>query len=493
MRSPQQNSQESLNTFPKDERGEAKIKLFQILVKVKCFIAMTQGYQQGSLIELEITDLSNSGDGVGHFEGRAVFVPNAVTGDRLLVRLVHLKKQYAYGKLQQLLSPSPHRRRHPCIVADKCGGCQWQHIDDTYQRIVKQNHVIESLQRIGGFKNPPVAPILAQDAVLGYRNKATYPLGRSATGNVQGGYYRRNSHQLINLNQCPIQDSRLNPLLAQVKKDIQEQGWSIYDEKRHQGRLRHLSLRIGRRTGEMLLTLISTEKKLQNLDTQAQTWLQRYPDLVGVALNHNPKRGNVIFGKETLTIAGRSHLREIFTGLELHLGTDTFFQVNTEAAESLINAIIEQLNLTGNEQLVDAYCGIGTFTLPLAQRVKQAIGLEVNQNSVIQARKNAQLNGINNVSFLAGTVETLLPQLSFLPDIVILDPPRKGCDRAVIQTLRNLRPSYLVYISCQPPTLARDLQQLCNEKMYDLIWVKPGDFFPQTAHVECAALLKLNS
>ncbi|WP_267383601.1 23S rRNA (uracil(1939)-C(5))-methyltransferase RlmD [Cyanobacterium sp. uoEpiScrs1] len=454
---------------------------------------MNQGYQQGSLIELEITDISNSGDGVGHFEGRAIFVADTVTGDRVSVRLVHLKKQYAYGKLQQLLSPSPHRLRPSCLVADKCGGCQWQHINETYQHIVKHNHVVESLERIGKFKNPPVAPILTEKTVLGYRNKATYTLGRSAAGNVQGGYFRKNSHQIVNLNQCPIQDSRLNPLLAEVKKDIQEQGWSIYDEKHHQGRLRHLSLRIGRYTGEILLTLVSAEKKLQNVDAQAQIWLKRYSNLVGVSLNYNPDRGNVIFGQETLTIAGCSYLREIFAGLELHLRADTFFQVNTEAAEILINRIIEQLNLTGTEQLVDAYCGIGTFTLPLAQKVQKVIGLEVNSNSVTQARKNAQLNEINNVSFLVGTVESLLPKLPFLPDVVILDPPRKGCDQSVIEILRNTRPSYVVYISCQPSTLARDLRRLCQEEVYELIWAQPSDFFPQTVHVECAALLRLNS
>ena len=446
-------------------------------------------YQQGSLVELEITDLSNSGDGVGRFEGRAIFVPDTVTGDHVLVRLLRLKRQYAHGKLQQLLSPSPHRIRPSCIVADKCGGCQWQHIDDNYQRIVKQNHVIESLQHIGGFNNPPVTAILSSPEVLDYRNKVTYPLGRSATGKVQGGYYRRNSHQLINLNQCPIQDLRLNPLLADIKKDLEQQGWSIYDEKKHQGRLRHFSLRIGRRTGEILLTLVSTQKNLQNLAQQAHTWLQRYPNLVGVALNHNPNFGNVIFGQETTIIAGRPYLREIFAGLELHLRPDTFFQINTEAAETLLNAIIEKLNLKGTEQLVDAYCGIGTFTLPLAQKVKQAIGLELNPNSIAQARENAQLNGIDNVTFFTGTVETLLPQLSFSPDIIILDPPRKGCDRTVIEVLRNIQPSHLVYISCQPATLARDLQQLCQGGNYNLIWVQPIDFFPQTAHVESVALL----
>ncbi|MEA5532701.1 23S rRNA (uracil(1939)-C(5))-methyltransferase RlmD [Crocosphaera sp. XPORK-15E] len=454
---------------------------------------MNSDYQQGSLIELEITDLSHSGDGVGKFQGRAIFVPDTVTGDRILVRLTHLKRQYAYGKLHQLLSPSPHRIRPSCIVADKCGGCQWQHIDPHYQQQAKQNQVIQALKRIGGFENPPVDPILSSDEVLGYRNKATYPLGLSATGNIQAGYYQRNSHQLINLNQCPLQDPRLNPFLAEIKGDLQQQGWTIYNEKTHQGELRHLALRIGKRTGEVFLTLVSTEQNLPNLDQQAQIWLERYPNLVGVALNYNPERGNTIFGEETSIIAGHSYLKETFANLEFQLGTDTFFQVNTEAAETLLNVLLTKLNLTGKERLIDAYCGVGTFTLPLAQQVQEVIGIEVNPTAITQARNNAQINHIDNVSFHEGTVETILPNLDFSPDLVLLDPPRKGCDRTVIDTLRNIQPAYLVYISCQPPTLARDLQQLCQEELYELLWVQPADFFPQTAHVEAMALVRHKS
>jgi 23S rRNA (uracil1939-C5)-methyltransferase len=328
---------------------------------------------------------------------------------------------------------------------------------------------------------------------LGYRNKATYPLGISATGKVQTGYYRRNSHQIVNLNQCPVQDPRLNPLLAEIKRDIQQRGWSIYDEKRDRGQLRHLSLRIGRRTGEILLTLVSTDWHLKGIQEQAQIWLKRYPQLVGVALNRNPERTNAIFGCETRTIAGKPYISEIFAGLELQLRPETFFQVNTEVAEALLNRIIEKLELQGNEVLIDAYCGIGTFTLPLAGRVKQAMGIEVQPASVEQAQLNARLNHIANVSFIAGAVETILPQLEAKPDIVLVDPPRKGCDRAVIDALLQIRPSQLVYISCQPATLARDLKLLCQDGSYRLIFVQPADFFPQTVHVECAAFLRHES
>jgi 23S rRNA (uracil1939-C5)-methyltransferase len=402
---------------------------------------------------------------------------------------VHVKPNYANGKLHQLLEPSPHRIRPHCIVADKCGGCQWQHIAPEYQQVAKHNLVVQALERIGGFTNPPVAPILTADSSLAYRNKATYPLKRSATGQVQAGYYQKGSHQLINLNQCPVQDSRLNPLLAEIKQDIEQLGWSVYDEHRHQGRLRHLSLRIGRRTGEMLLTLVSTDWNLKNLEIQAQKWLTRYPKLVGVCVNRNPNRTNAIFGDETRCIAGQPYLREEFGGLQFQLRSETFFQVNTEAAEALLNVIVEQLALQGDEVLVDAYCGIGTFTLPLAQRVRQAIGLEVQPTSVEQAQLNAQLNGIGNVIFKAGAVETLLPQLGIAPDVVLLDPPRKGCDRSVIETLLQTKPGRIVYVSCKPATLARDLKLLCQTGSYQLTHIQPADFFPQTSHVECAAFL----
>ncbi|WP_421655977.1 23S rRNA (uracil(1939)-C(5))-methyltransferase RlmD [Leptothermofonsia sp. ETS-13] len=447
-------------------------------------------WQQGQLVEVEIADLSDSGDGVGRFGDRVVFVPDTVTGDRALVRLVRVRPQYAHGKLQELLKPSPHRIRPRCIVADKCGGCQWQHVDYAYQLVAKQNIVVQALERIGGFTHPPVQPILGVGKPLGYRNKATYPLRRSPTGQVQAGYYQKGSHQIVNLNQCPIQDSRLNPLLAEVKQDIQERGWGIYDEKNHRSKLRHLSLRIGRRTGEILLTLVSKDGNLAGLEDQAQTWLHRYPELVGVLLNINPDRTNAIFGADTRCIAGQPYLTEELAGLKFQIRPDTFFQVNTEQAEALLKLILERLQLQGDEVLVDAYCGIGTLTLPLAKRVKRAIGLEVQAEAIEQAWQNATLNQIENVDFQTGAVEATLPHLNLQPHIVLLDPPRRGCDPAVITALQTLRPDHIVYVSCNPATLARDLKLLTQSRRYALQQVQPADFFPQTAHMECVAFLQ---
>ncbi|TVP60184.1 MAG: 23S rRNA (uracil(1939)-C(5))-methyltransferase RlmD [Nodularia sp. (in: Bacteria)] len=445
--------------------------------------------QQGELIEIAIADLSNTGEGVGRFEEQVVFVPDTVPGDRAIVRLVHVKPKYAHGKLHELLEASPHRVRPSCIVADKCGGCQWQHIDYEYQLVAKHNQVIQALQRIGGFVNPPVDPVLTTSAPLGYRNKATYPLGISATGQVQAGYYQKGSHQLVNLNQCPVQDSRLNPLLAEVKQDIQQRGWRIYDERKHQGQIRHLGLRIGRRTGEMLLTLVVKDWNLPGIEQQAQEWLKRYPQLMGVSLNRNSDRTNAIFGSQTRCIAGVPYLREKFADLEFQVLPDTFFQVYTEVAEALLWVIQSELNLQGQELLIDAYCGIGTLTLPLAKQVRQAIGIELQAEAVQQAILNAQYNKINNVSFQVGAVENLLPEMGIIPEVVLLDPPRKGCDRAVIDSLLLSKPSRIVYVSCKVSTLARDLKLLCQDGQYTITRVQPADFFPQTAHVEAVAFL----
>jgi 23S rRNA (uracil1939-C5)-methyltransferase len=485
-------------------------------------------WQQGQLLEVTIADLNHNGEGVGRWQGRVVFVPDTVPGERMLVRLIRVKPEYAQGKLHELLEPSPHRVRPSCIVADKCGGCQWQHVAYEQQLEAKRNLVFQDLERIGGFSQPVVEPVLAVADPLGYRNKATYPIKavRSAKAahnpeavntpalqqksrlprpmlktpmkadspqhslTIQAGYYQKGSHQLINLNQCPIQDQRLNPFLAEIKLDIQRQNWSVYDETTHRGEVRHLGLRIGRHTGEVLLTLISRSDNLPGLEQQARTWMQCYPELVGVCLNINPHHTNTIFGTETRCLAGRSYLRETFAGLEFQIQPTTFFQVNTEQAEALINIIQSTLELTGNETLLDAYCGIGTMTLPLAKRVQRAIGIEMQPEAVEQARFNATLNDINNVIFHAGKTEEILPKSELdPPDIVLLDPPRKGCEPTVIETLLQLRPQQIVYVSCNSATLARDLKKLCQ--VYTLIKTQPVDFFPQTAHVECAAFLTI--
>ncbi|MEL7071025.1 MAG: 23S rRNA (uracil(1939)-C(5))-methyltransferase RlmD [Cyanobacteria bacterium J06581_3] len=446
-------------------------------------------WREGEIIKVEITDLSNGGDGVGRWEERVVFVPNTVPGDEMRVKLTKVKPTHGLGKPAGIVTPSPERVRPACIVADKCGGCQWQQVSYLAQLKAKHHLVADTLARVGKLENIRIDPVLAADEQLGYRNKATYPVRLSQTKAVKAGYYRKGSHRLVNLNKCPVQDDRLDPLLAEVKKDIQDRGWKIYDERTHKGHIKHLSLRVGRRTGEILLTLVSRSVKLKGIHEQAQQWMERYPNVVGVLINLNWKKTNAIFGPETFSIAGEAHLEESFAGLTFHIQPATFFQVNTAQAERLLSEIQNELALTGEETLVDAYCGVGTFTLPLAKQVKQCIGLESFTESVVQAQANAALNSIDNVDFKIGDVATLLPELEVTPDIVMLDPPRKGCEPEVLAGLIAIKPARVVYVSCNPATLARDLRILCEEGGYTVTRVQPADFFPQTSHVECAVFL----
>ncbi|MFM7602596.1 MAG: 23S rRNA (uracil(1939)-C(5))-methyltransferase RlmD, partial [Pseudanabaena sp.] len=408
-------------------------------------------------------------------------------------KLEFVKKNFAHGSIEKILAPSSDRVRPSCIVADKCGGCQWQAVSYPAQLRTKQNIVQQALQRIGGF-NPEVlkdliSPIVGAADSLHYRNKVTYPLATGQDGNLKAGYYQKGSHKIVNLNQCPAQDERLDPMLAELKMDIHNQCWEIYDEKTHTGMLRHLGLRIGRSTGEILITLVTRDWDVPNLAVFAQTWLERYDKVVGVILNCNPDKTNAIFGKESRCIAGKDYLLEKFAGLTFRLRGDTFFQVYTEQAERMLKIIEAELNLEGTEILLDAYAGIGTIALPLAEQVKQAIAIEIQPQATAQGKLNADLNGIDNVVFHTGKVEELISTLNLQPDIVILDPPRKGCEPEVINFLRENPPDRLVYVSCNPATQARDLKLLCEGDRYQLTRIQPIDFFPQTSHVEAIAFL----
>ncbi len=474
-------------------------------------------WRQGDRVELTIESLSDSGDGVGRVNELVVFVPDTVPGDRILAKMAIVKAKYATAQLVDVLQASDDRVRPKCIVADKCGGCQWQHVSYRQQLASKRDQVVQALQRIGGFSDElEVDEVLSVGEAFQYRNKSSYPLSvaernqpeaklrdpmRSIVhGHVIAGYYQKGSHSIVNLNQCPIQDTRLNPLLAEIKKDIGKAKWAIYDEKTHQGNVRHISLRVGRRTGELLLTIVAKDRKLNELWKQCNEWMQRF-GLVGVCLNINNEKGNVIFGLETFCIVGRGYIEERFGGLKFQIRPDTFFQVYTEQAEAMLYEIEQELNLTGNETIVDAYCGIGTLSLPLAKQVKRVIGIEMQASAIEQAKINAEKNGIENAEFHAGSVETLLPLLMGItdegvddviisPDIVLMDPPRRGCDRWVLNTLLKIKPDRIVYMSCNPATLSRDLKILCENNDYRLTRVQPADFFPQTTHVEAVAFLE---
>lgn len=440
------------------------------------------------MVEVQITSLAAGGDGVGRTDaGCVVFVADSVPGDRLEVRLTRVKKDHAFGKTHRLIEPSAQRTRARCIVADRCGSCQWQWVDYAVQLDAKQDLVRAALERLGGFRQPPVLKTLRQEPAFGYRNKSTFPVGRNSRGEVIAGYYRKDSHRIVNINACPVQDRRLDPLLVAAKQAISTQGWSVYDEVTHTGTVRHLAMRIGERTGEILLTLVVTTWDLPGVTTVAEALQVQFPELVGVCLNLNSEPGNTILGSQTRCVAGRPYLNEVLDGFTFRIEPTTFFQIHTVQAEVLARLVVEAAQAGAADTVIDCYCGTGALSLPLARGAGRVVGIESHTRSVEQAHANALANGLTNCAFLTGTVEEQLGTLT--PDIVVLDPPRRGCEESVLRTIVDQAPRRVVYVSCNPATLARDLKVLCAER-YLLESVQPIDLFAQTYHVEAVAALR---
>jgi 23S rRNA (uracil1939-C5)-methyltransferase len=439
-------------------------------------------------VALTITDLDRQGQGLGRLDGEVIVVAGGLPGDDLLVRLGARAKGLRQGHLERLLSPSPGRRRPPCILADHCGGCSLQAFADEYQQQWKQASVAAALRRLGGL-TPPLRPLLAAPAGLGYRNRAVIPLERTAAGHLRAGYYRRGSHRIVNLNHCPVLDPRLDRLIAPLKSDLEASDWPI--DRHGAGGLRHLALRLGVNTGEVLLTLISADADLPGLAAYAEDWMGRWPELVGVSLNLQPLPTNLLLGAETRNIAGRGWLEERFGGLSYQIGADTFFQVHTQQAERVLPLLQEALGpATG--RLVDAYCGIGTFSLPLAQAGWYVHGIEQHTAAVALARRNAVANCLAaRATFEEGLVGERLPERLMGAQALLLDPPRKGLDRRDIGAILADPPALLAYLSCDAATLARDLACLAGaDGPYHLDWLQPIDFFPNTSHVEVLAALR---
>jgi 23S rRNA (uracil1939-C5)-methyltransferase len=442
------------------------------------------------LLRLSIGGLNHEGQGVARPAdgGPVVFVDQALPGEEVLARVTHRARRHLQAELVEILTAAPARRRSPCILAGRCGGCSVQHLDDASQASWKQDMVEQALRRIGGLE-PPMRPILAAPEPLGYRNRTVIPLERREGGPLRAGFYRRGSHRIVNMNRCPVLDPRLDRLIAPLKHDLQQSGWPVDGHLEQGGGLRQLALRLGHHTGELLLTLIASHAELPDLELWARRWLERWPELVGVCLNLQPDPGNTLFGARTLTVAGRPWLLERFAGLALHIGPDTFFQVHTTQAERLVPLIHEALEPAAGTRLLDAYCGIGTFSLPLAAAGASVLGIEQQESSVERARENAALNGLDTARFLAQDVAADLPSLLAESDGVLLDPPRKGLPAWVCDAIAATPPRRLAYLSCNPSTLARDLARLTAGSALRLLSVQPVDFFPQTSHVETLAVL----
>ena len=437
-----------------------------------------------------MTGLNHDGAGVGRLDdGRVVFVPKVLPGETARVQLVARRKGHWIGRLIERTSASALRRQEPCILADHCGGCTLQHLEYGAQCSSKHEQLSSALQRIGQVALQP-DPVMTSALELGYRNKAIIPLERCGDGRLRAGYYRRGSHQIVNMNHCLVLDPRLDRLIEPLKSDLEATGWPIDKDLCAAGGLRHLALRLGHHTGELLITLISSHDQLPGLEALASAWMQRWPQLIGVALNLQPQPGNRLFGETTHVITGRGWLLERFCALELELASDTFFQVNTPQAERVVPLLRQALGAMPL-QLVDAYCGVGTFSLPLAAEGHHVVGLELHGASVALAQRNAQRNGLaSRCRFVEGPVAQLLAgELARGCDGVVVDPPRKGLEPEVLSALKQQPPATLLYLSCDPATLARDLGRLTQDHAFTIQRIIPLDFFPNTSHIETLAVL----
>lgn len=456
---------------------------------------------------MEISDLNVHGEGVGRLDGEVVFVPQALPGEQVLVRLGARRRGPRHGVLLERLTSSPERVRPPCILADHCGGCSTQHLSDTAEGTWKRERVAQALRRIGGLE-PTVLPVMAPPESLHYRNRAVIPLSRNGGGRLRAGFYRRGSHRIVNMNHCPVLDPRLDALIGPLKQDLEQSGWPVDTDLEAGGGLRHLALRLGVHTDEVLITLISSHDQLEHLEDFADRWSRQWPQVVGVTLNLQPEPSNRLFGERNRLLAGRDWVQECFAGVNLQIGADTFFQIHTQQAERVVPLMLEALRRAAVQRLVDAYCGIGTFSLPLAASGIDVLGIEQHPGSVQRAVANAQRNHLEDqCSFVVGDVAPLLPEALEGREALLLDPPRKGVAPSVIEILRNQGPALILYLSCDPATLARDLGGLaamepppedrCNPNRslkpagpYTIESVQPIDFFPQTSHVETLVALR---
>jgi 23S rRNA (uracil1939-C5)-methyltransferase len=446
-------------------------------------------HRVGSRVELEVTGLTHSGDGVGRIDGQVCFVPGALPGETVRIRLRQTTRRHWLAELEAVLSASPDRQRPSCILADRCGGCSLQHWNVAAQRLWKRDLVKETMQRIGHL-TPPLQPILSDPQAFGYRNRAIIPLRRPPDRRLRGGYFRRGSHRIVNMNHCPVLDPRLDALVAPVKQDLDAAGWPADCDASGEGGLRHLALRVGHGSGELLITLVSSHDRLPGLERLADSWMQRWTQLVGVVLNLQPFSTNTLMGDTSRTLCGRGWLRERFAGLTLRIAADTFFQVNTVQAERVVPLLLQALSDRVPGRLIDAYCGIGTYSLPLARQGWQVQGLERNPEAVRLARLNAADNRLENrCRFDAVDVAAVLASELGGSEALLLDPPRKGLDAACMAAITALPPPRLLYLSCDPATLARDLRQLSGAAGYTIQSLQPFDFFPQTTHVETLAVL----
>ncbi|WP_018130814.1 23S rRNA (uracil(1939)-C(5))-methyltransferase RlmD [Effusibacillus pohliae] len=447
--------------------------------------------QKNQLIELDMTGQGHQGEGVGRYRDYTLFVPGAIAGERVKAKVTKVNKNYGFAKLIEIVRQSEQRTEPPCPLYHRCGGCHLQHMTYEAQLAHKRQTVVDALTRIGKLEDVTVHPTLGMDEPWRYRNKSQVPVGL-VNGKIVAGFYAPGTHEIIDMEGCPIQHPYSDEIVNTVKRALADLGIPPYDETGHKGLVRHIVARVGYATGETMVVLVTNGRNIPRVDELIRRLRNEIPHVVSIVQNVNTAVTNVIFGPHTITLWGKDGIEDRIGDVRFFISARSFFQVNPIQTQVLYDKALEYAQLTGRETVVDAYCGIGTISLFLARRAKRVIGVEVVEEAIEDAQRNAELNGIMNAEFLAGEAEQVIPQLyaerGLRADVVVVDPPRKGCDEKLLQTIVDMQPQRVVYVSCNPSTLARDLRFL-EDRGYETQEVQPVDMFPHTFHVECCSLL----
>lgn len=451
--------------------------------------------KKDELFTVKIEDMTNEGAGIGKVDGFPLFIKDAMIGDLVEAKIMKAKKSYAYARLMKVLEPSKDRVKPPCPVARQCGGCQIQEMSYEAQLRFKERKVKNHLKRIGGFESIELEPIIGAERPFRYRNKAQFPIGRNKEGRLVAGFYAGRTHSIIENRDCLLGVEENREILDVVLGWMEENKVEPYNESTGQGLVRHCLIRKGFKTGELMVCLIINGRKIPKLSGLVER-LTKIKGMTSITLNVNCERTNVILGKELIPVWGRNYIEDFIGGIKYQISPLSFFQVNPEQTEKLYGKALEYADLTGNEIVWDLYCGIGTISLFLAQKAKKVYGVEIIPAAIEDARNNARLNGIENAEFFVGKAEEVVPEKyreeSIRADVVVLDPPRKGCEEELLKTIVKMAPEKIVYVSCDSATLARDLKELC-ERGYEVVKGGTVDMFAGTGHVETVALLTRNA
>ncbi|HHV76760.1 MAG TPA: 23S rRNA (uracil(1939)-C(5))-methyltransferase RlmD [Syntrophothermus lipocalidus] len=444
------------------------------------------------IYEVNITGLSHNGEGVGKIKGFTVFVPGAIPGETVLARITEVRSNYARATLEEIVTPSAHRATPACPVFWKCGGCQLQHIEYLRQLELKRELVTQALRRIGHLECE-VLPVMGMDNPWHYRNKGQFHAGKN-DGRVFFGFFKPGSYEAVPARDCLLFSPAVNNLLGYLEQSLTESGVEVYHPETGHGWLRNLVIRESSATGEMMAVFVTTHEKSLN-SYCLQSLGEAFPQVTSVYQNINPGRSPLALGPKFRLLAGKPEITDKIEHLSFEISPGSFFQVNHVQTEVLYRIVREFAELNGTETVLDAYSGVGTIALFLAERAKKVIAVEENEKAVADAQKNARGNGIKNVRFIAQRVEDWVTNAALdheRPDVAVVDPPRQGLNRGFLQALVTMSPARLVYVSCNPATLARDLGHLANQG-YTINAVQPVDMFPQTGHVETVVLLKKNN